>query len=165
MKRLKIGLLTALLSLSFSAFSVDGYQKAKFGMSEKEVKSLYKCAWEKDDDGLYCANFKLGNLKTEAWFYFLDDKFERAAFLIPDDNVEGVVQALKNKYKLSTPFPNEAKNPQPNQMYDAGFDNDTVIFRVGYENDMTEYSVLIYTSPEFDAKERHRQIKNVSDGL
>lgn len=166
MKLLKSVLLASIATLSFNTFAVDGYQKAKFGMSEQEVKKLYKCNWQKDDDnGIYCENFKLGSLNTEAWFYFIDNKFERAAFLIPDESIEGVTQAIQSKYRLSTPLPNEATNPQPNQMYDAGFDHDTVFIRFAYENDMSVSTLLIYSSPEFDEKETNRQKQKVNDAL
>lgn len=163
--KIKLVGLIALLSLSFSAFAVGGYQNAKFGISKQELKKIYHCNWQNDEENLFCDDFKFGNLTTSAYFFFLDNKFERAAFEIPDDYVEGLIDGLKKKYRLSSPLPEEVNNPQPNQYYDLGFDDNTVIVRFSYENDMTESIFLMYSSDAYDNKSLQKQSDSFGDAL
>ena len=171
MKLLKTLAILSLATLSSQSFAVDGFQKLKFGASETEVRKAYKqCHWEKDkqeDDELYCTNFSLGTIKnTDAVFYFIDGKFERVAIDIPVINLEGIIQALSEKYSLSSqPKEKELANPQPNNIYDFGFDKDTILIRYAYDNDMTEDIFLIYTTSDFHDKLQTKDAQSVKDQL
>lgn len=167
MKLFKSLCFVALSALSLSASAaVDGFQSYKFGMDIKTIKQQKMCALEKvNEDEYYCNNLSLGKIKTDAFLYFVSGKFERIAISIPIDAVEGIVQALSSKYKLSTELPDEALSPKPNQIYDMGFDNDTILLRLGYENDMTESVWLIYTTPDFNQKLSREQANEVKDAL
>lgn len=171
MKLFKALAVLSLAALPSQSFAVDGFQKLKFGASETEVRKAYKqCRWEKDkeaDDELYCTNFSLGTIKnTEAVFYFIDGKFERVAIDIPAINIDGIIQALSNKYTLSSqPTKRELANPQPNNMYDFGFDKDTILVRYAYDNDMMEYILLIYSTSDFNDKIQEKDAQSVKDEL
>ena len=168
MKLLKALAVLSLATISSHSFAIDGFQNVKFGASKTEVRNAYqKCQWQKDEDDLFCPNFTLGAIKdTGAYFYFIDDKFERIAINIPNVNIDGIGQALSEKYILSSqPAQRELANPKPNNVYDFGFDKDTILIRYTYDNDMTEEIFLIYTTPDFNNKLQTKDAQSVKDQL
>lgn len=146
--------------------AVDGVTPYKFGMNIKTVKHQKKCSLEKaEDETYYCEDYPLGKIKTNAFFYFISGKLERVAISLPVESVDGIAKALMNKYPLSSELPEEVNKPQPNQIYDMGFEDDTVLLRFGYENDMEESVWLIYTTPDFNEKLSKQQADDVKDEL
>lgn len=81
-------------------------------------------------------------------------------------NIDGIGQALSEKYTLSSqPTQRELANPKPNNVYDFGFDKDTILIRYTYDNDMTEEIFLIYTTPDFNNKLQTKDAQSVKDQL
>ncbi|EPE64872.1 hypothetical protein AB6W78_10140 [Pasteurella multocida] len=72
---------------------------------------------------------------------------------------------LSEKYPLSSELPDEVYKPQPNKIYDMGFEEDTILLRFSYENDMEESVWLIYTTPDFNEKLSKQQANDVKDEL
>ena len=50
-------------------------------------------------------------------------------------------------------------------MYDFGFDKDTILVRYAYDNDMTEYILLIYSTPDFNDKIQEKDAQSVKAEL
>lgn len=159
MKFLKMGAILIASLLTSNAFAVDGYKEFKFGMTKADVKKAFKCNWYKepspDMDILACDKYPFSKKNTGIGLFFIDEKLERLALVIPGPigNETGIIQGLMEKYKLSTPADlHKLQNPQPNDVIDAKWDNDTVIFRYIFDNLMNITMLLMYSSPDFDEK-------------
>jgi hypothetical protein len=156
-----------------TALAVDGYKNLKFGDSIKTVVNSGICTFEqvpsptKGITYYTCEDFKFGNAHTQAWAFFIDEKFLRMSFDIPVDSAVATIEAMANKYgapsSRSTPSEFKAIDTTPNQTAFYAFEQDTAYIFMESQADNSQIAYLMYTSPTYNALLIKKQ-KNELDG-
>lgn len=165
MKLLKSLLLIALSTFALNAFAIDGYKEMKFGMTLEEVKKYSPCKLTKHKnipDSWACTDLPFMKTKTPMLVTFSEEKLVRVAINVPKNKAETVIEALKDKYKISSENHIEGKESE------VRFDNDTIIFRlaIGKSGRDEDYNVfLIYSQEGFAKKQSKKKVEDAKTDL
>lgn len=161
------------ISLSMSAYAVDGYKNLKFGMSKDEVKKANLCSFKESptdsSDAWGCTDFKFANKKTMAFAYFIDNKFKRFGIVTDMDSAVGIAKGLQEKYGEASSSSTQEEFAAVDTTKGASaylrFDNDTVYIQM-VNSETTGIGVyLIYSSPDYDSLRQRKQAKMINDDL
>ncbi|WP_337050189.1 hypothetical protein [Serratia fonticola] len=151
----------ALMAFSASSMAVDGYKNLKFGMSEADALATKTCNFkkrpsgEKGVDQFVCGNFKVGGKSTNsAVMLFIGGKLIRFGFEQPVDDIEPILQAMRDKYGAAINPPTrsqiEALERVPNDSVDINFDNNTVTLRLITDERLNQSMLVMYSVKDFD---------------
>ena len=169
-------LIACLLILPTSSFAVDGYKNLKFGINKEAVKKSKLCKFDEvpSVDGeigevLECEDFKFSGITTYAWAYFIDNKFLRLVFNLPEHQGIPVLDALTEKYGKASSFDStadfESVRLHPNRSAFISFDKDTIRVKMGSTSENMIYYKIFYESPKYEQMLLKNQKMGVKDSL
>lgn len=152
MKSFKNLLVIIITAFSLNTLAVDGFQDLKFGMTVDEVKKVKKCNWKpykKIENSWTCDNFKFLGQKTKMLAGFEDGKLYGVQVIVPDNQLETLINTLPEKYEVSTPLKTEIKDGKT--VMEVKLDNDTIRLNVTYRgnNEYDYTAILHYVSEDF----------------
>ncbi|MGR6980829.1 hypothetical protein ACUHGC_05325 [Testudinibacter sp. P27/CKL/0425] len=160
MRLLKTILFAAITTLSTQAMAVDGYKDLKFGMSLKQVKKSYPCKWTAYThvkNSWHCPKILFMGENTTMLTTFDDGKLARVAINVPISLSERLINALKEKYTISTYY------DENDTFSEVKFDDDTVTLQMKKGNASNDYDYklyLMYSIKDFDKKESKKTREN-----
>lgn len=160
----KISLILAMMALSTTAFATDGYREMKFGSPAATVLAQANCTMEEPEEApvgkMYsCEDFAFDGKKTEATFFFVNEKFIRIAIAVPDEDVVKTLETLKKNYNAaghSTQKEIQDVDMQPNKTAFINFDNNHISLLMTSNADAETSTALIYSADNMLEVQRSR---------
>lgn len=172
----KLLLIISMLLIPATCWPVDGYKNLKFGIKKEFVKKSKLCNFKeiKQDGGsvvdvMACRDFKFNGINTQAYAYFIDGKFLRFVFEVPNNQFTSLVEALGEKYgKASSGSSREefqAVDKYPDREAYLSFDKDTIIIMIKSDTTGMQSIGIIYNSPDYDRLLAKKQKAGMRDSL